>query len=237
MSEKTLVELAKKGSSVFLNPGREFPWTEIVNGLVLEESGSSRKFYAVAPNTFRSFHRIDKSKPGAFPAFKQFFTDEKDAIISRLSGISNRHELHDLENEIAESIRVRLWNIKPDRISSYNKMRKPIDLYIEHLVAMASELSSVRSRLIPLLLLPLDSQMISSDLVFSQEELHQAALSRSSTYSHVENRQSYMVLQQTVEKKAIEVSRRISRHFYPIYFDLLWNKRYCRKGSFLFELN
>ncbi len=52
-------------------------------------------------------------------------------------------------------------------LRSYNKIRKPLDLYVEQGVAMASELVEVRSRRVPWLRLPLDSPMFPLSDLFS----------------------------------------------------------------------
>lgn len=46
-----------------------------------------------------------------------------------------------------------------------------MDLYLEHLVAMAVELGDVRARLVPLLFLPLDSQILAHPGLFTEQEL------------------------------------------------------------------
>jgi len=130
-----------------------------------------------------------------------------------------------------------LRNIKPDQLASYNKVRKPVDLYIEHLVAMSFDLEAARQVLVPLLFLPLDSQILESSELFTNRELAQHGLRRSSTYSEVTTERSYLALQAIITRRANEVANALGRPFWPIYFDLLWNGRHSNWGGNLFESN
>jgi len=118
-----------------------------------------------------------------------------------------------------------------------NKIRKPLDLYLEHQVAMARELAEIRPRLVPWLRLPLDSQMFGLPHLFSDADLRRCDLSRQSTYREVESNTQYHALQRIVNDRASEFSALAGRPFHPIYFDLWWNDRHRRSGGNLFEVN
>jgi hypothetical protein len=120
---------------------------------------------------------------------------------------------------------------------SFNKIRKPVDLYIEHLVAMSLELKESRQVLIPLLFLPLDCQILGCLELFSDRELAQRSLRRTSTYSDVTSEETYSALQAIITRRANEVSNALGRPFYAIYFDLVWNNRHSNWGGNLFETN
>ena len=142
-----------------------------------------------------------------------------------------------MANRICEEVRAGLSNIKPDQLASYNKVRKPIDLYIEHLVAMSFELEDDRQVLVPLLFLPLDGQILESSELFTDQELAQHGLRRSSTYSEVMTEESYLALQGIITRRASEVACELGRSFWAIYFDLIWNGRHSCWGGNLFESN
>ena len=114
---------------------------------------------------------------------------------------------------------------------------QPIDLYVEHLVAMSTELNSERARLVPLLHLPLDSQMFDQTVVFSDAELRQAGVGRGDGYAAVTTTERYDGLQAVTVRRAEEISEATGRAFHPVYFDLIWNHRYAAWGGNLFEVN
>jgi hypothetical protein len=122
-------------------------------------------------------------------------------------------------------------------LKSYNKIRKPIDLYIEHIVLMSKELSDYRKELIHYLFLPLDSWIFDSELIFTLEELKSKGLKRGSGYGKLTIKEDYIYLQEILSKRVLEISNEISKKFYRIYLDLLWRNRYERNGSNLFEVN
>jgi hypothetical protein len=237
LSERQLADIARKGERIFLNPGVQYPWRDIVNGASVRSGHGVRKYYAVAPNTLRSFHRIDKTKSGAFLALKSYFTQNQERLVEALSGTSDFQGIHKLENDCCGEIRQELVNVKPGILGPYNKLRKPVDLYFEHLVGMASELAEHRGRLVPLLSLPLDCQVIASTLIFSERDLRQQGLSRRSSYGHVLAERSYLELQGIVRDKVAGLSSSLGIPFHPIYFDLIWGGRLEREGRNLFELN
>ena len=226
---RSYITLAKK---VFTAPDPRYEWDEIVAGIEV----GSKCHSAVGISTFRGFHRINKASHGAKNVFVNYFLDNKTELVGNLLRIRSRSELHKLSNRICKRIKDKLRNIiRSDQLDSYNKIRKPIDLYVEYLSSMARELDKVRSKLTPLLFLPLDSQIISDKALFSDDELGDHGLSRKSTYKDVTSESAYRALQGLVRRK----SEAMSAHsrFYPIYFDLLWNKRYRNNGRNLFKIN
>jgi hypothetical protein len=131
-----------------------------------------------------------------------------------------------------------LINIKEEAIASYNKVRKPVDLYIEHLVATSSDLDiTLRSKLAPLLFLPLDSQIFSNPAIFPLRELQNVNLSRNSTYQSVATEKTYTVLQSYLLEKSARISQGYGVAFHRIYFDMFWGDRFRNQGSNLFEVN
>lgn len=232
------IKFAEKANQIFLNPEVQYFWHDIVNGVyVRRENGLPKKMYAVGTNTFRGFYKVDQDRPGAAKIFKDYFNTNKDEIISALKKVSSFEELSILEDKICREIKEQLTNIKSEMLISYNKIRKPVDLYFEHLISMSKETEDIREKYIEYLYLPLDSQMFQQPLIFSEDELKSNRLSRNSTYKDVIKKESYKNLQNIIRTKSLSIGNRIGIKFYPVYFDLLWNKRYKRWGTNLFETN
>ena len=228
----------QRAKEIFLNPGHRYSWNDIICGAMVSVPGRGlRKFMAVDRNTFRGFHKIDKGGVGAGEVFRNYFVQHRDELVSALKGIQSVNDLHALLNRVSEDIRKSLVNIKPSMLASYNKIRKPVDLYIEHLVTMAEELDECRERLVPLISLPLDSQIFQQPEVFRDAELRKVGVSRRSTYMEVSSESAYRYLQGVLRDRGEALSQAVDRLFHPIYFDLLWNKRHARSGTNLFELN
>lgn len=232
------MEYARKAEQLFLHPGTSYPWTEIVNGaMVWSPSGGCRRISAVDSNTFRGFHLVDKNGPRATAAFRDFFTERKGELLAKLNQINDAEQLHLLSNEMRDSIRVRLRNVKQMQLASYNKVRKLVDLYLMNLVAMAEELERPRPKLVPLLSVPLDSQIISCTALFSDSQLKRSRLTRRSTYKDVTSEKCYRELQGDLSTLARSVGVSLKFPFPPIYFDLMWRERYRNSGKNLFETN
>ncbi len=240
-------KLAQKADRVFNNPGTTYPWEQVVLGApVRRPGGAIQRMMAVAPNTWRGHRRIDKNRPGAGQVFQEYFLTRKRELLDGLSAVNNREQLHAYLNEVCDEIRSRLTNIVKEVRTSYNSIRKPVDLYIEHLLTMADEVpAELRQRLVPMLFLPLDKIMLQPIQVadgtivqlFDPVVLQRYQLTPQSSYGHIRTERAYKELQRQVDQKAANVSNRCGRPFPPIYFDLLWNERYAREGTNLFELN
>lgn len=227
-----------KADQVFLHPAPLYSWDEIVSGApVRSQSGSTRRMFAVGPNTFRGFHRVNKACPGAKEGFVNYCLKQRAALVAALSAVRTRDDLNRLSNRICEDVRDKLSNCSPAQLKAYNKVRKPVDLYVEHLVAMAAELDEVRAGLVPLLFLPLDSQILAHPGLFTESELAAHGLSRASTYKDITAERTHSALQTLLAQKAAAVAEARCRPFHVIYFDLVWNSRYCNWGGNLFETN
>lgn len=236
--KRSLQHFVDRAEQIFLQPQRLYSWNAIITGApIARQSGAPKTIAAVETNTFRGFHKIDKSTPGSAEAFRNHLTTRRDDLVAALLKIEERRDLHELQNRLRVELRGRLFNIKQDMLAPYNKIRKPLDLYIEHLVAMASELAPRRHVLVPYLYLPLDSQILGQHELFSDRELRTHGLNRNSSYSQIRSEAAYLALQEIVKEKARLWGAACGRTFHPIYFDLLWNGRYQNWGSNLFETN
>ena len=227
-----------KGEAIFLRPSPQYTWQEVVSGAdVQSQAGGTRRMFAVDQKTTRAFHRVVKACPGAKEELINYFMAERGALIDALHGVRTRDDLNRLSNRICDDIRTRLTNFTAAQLRPYNMVRKPVDLFLEHLVAMAVELDEVRPKLVPLLYVPLDSWILQHPGLFTDHELSTRRLSRASTYKHVASELTHAELQALLADKAGVVAEARGRAFHPIYFDLIWNHRYRRWGGNLFESN
>lgn len=233
-----MITFPARAEQIFFRPERQYPWAQIVTGAtVLNRHGLSRIIPAVGTNTFRGFHRLDKSAEGPQETFTDFFLANKNNLIVELEKIRTSDALHRFSNHISESLRRRLGNIRPDQLQSFNKIRKPVDLYLEHLVSMAEELRPIRATFVPLLYLPLDSWILDHPNIFSEGELLHYGLSRGLSFSDITQESIYLALQNLAQAKARILSAQLKTPFHRIYYDLFWNDRYKNWGGNLFETN
>jgi hypothetical protein len=239
--------VSKKAGNIFFQPKRVYPWDSIVQGVsVCKSDGTKERMFAVAKNTWRAHHREDKSQVGSSIIFIDFFVKNKNKMLNDLKSVQNRKSLHDVANFWVSKINPELKNLKPHVLSSYNSIRKPIDLYFFSLVSMAEEFSNdFRSSLIPLLFLPIDSKMLgkfpigeNNDFsIFTYNQLRGLGLTHQSSYGHIKTEKTYINLQEIASHRANEISESCSLPFYPIYFEMLWSQRFRRDGGNIFELN
>lgn len=231
-------EYLAKAEAVFLKPIPEYRYADIISGVdVARECGEVVRMMAVNQNTFRGFHRRDKSLEGAKQTFTSYFLENQREIVESLSTIENIQQLDSVCDAMCNSIKTRLSNIRQSQLVSYNKIRKPVDIYVQHLICMADCLSELRSVLVPILRLPLDSLIFKSELIFKDQELASANLTRRSTFQDVRSRDCYLYLQSLLSEKAKEQSDRLHGRFFPVFYDLIWNDRYLRWGGNVFETN
>lgn len=227
-----------RAEQIFLRPERTYPWDDIVRGaLVLNRHGRTRTIPAVGFNTFRAFHRINKSAPGPQEIFVQFFLSQKAVLPGCLKRINTPADLHVLSNRLRNDLVTQLKNIRPDQLRSCNKVRKLVDLYLEHLVSMADELTPLRARLVPLLYLPLDSWILRCGQVFFAADLKAHGLKPTDSFGAIRDEATYLKLQQLAADRARHLAGTLGAPFHPIYFDLFWNDRFKNGGGNLFETN
>ena len=231
--KQVLCAISRKATDVFniVPKANLYRFNAIITGV----SVGGTTMYAVAPNTFRGFHKTAEAKArgiSGIEVYRNLIISNKDLIIKSLKECKSIEELSRLEDSLCLEFGKKLQGIvKPAMLNSYNKLRKVIDLTIEHVVSMADELDSVRAELSKLLFLPLDSQIFESEYIFTQAELSANGVCRSSTYSDVYSSKQYIALQEIALEKARMVSEYIGLPFSRIYFDLLWNKRYMREDA------
>jgi hypothetical protein len=187
-------------------------------------------------STYRGFHKIDNTKKtsrGAKHVFEKVLKEKASYIIERLNASTTEAEIDELSRELCRSLQCDLKRyIQARQLDSFNKLRKPVDLVVEHLVAMGRDFSRARRHLSKHLFVPLDSQMFSSKLVFDDAELPALGIKRWFTFKDIEDESQYYVIQSFLKEKArrLGVQERI-------FWDLVWNERYKSKGKNLFATN
>jgi hypothetical protein len=188
---------------------------------------------SLSGNTFRGFHRIDKTLPGASIAFKKVMTNKKKDILDSIVNAQNENDLEVLSKLLTIEFKKELTkNIKHYQLESFNKIRKPIDIFIEHLVAVCNCFDiDTRNRVVPLLFLPLDSQIFNSTHVFSDIDMKKLNIRRSYSFHCIKQEEKYIEIQLFLKNKSKKV--RIER----IFFDLLWGNRITSNGKNLLEMN
>jgi hypothetical protein len=214
MDKVKVKKINELGDRVFLSPAKTHTYEFLAD-------------HSLGSNTYRGFHKIDKQKPGAQVAFTSVLGSKKAQIIRSLGQIHTENELTELENEVSEGIMAALRsNIRESQLASYNKIRKPLDIFFEHLVSMKEDFDSIRKTITPFLFLPLDSWMFQSPEVFPDEELKALRIKRSFSFKDIEEPAHYFEIQEFLKMRAKREGLG-SR----IYFDLLWGNRYKKKSA------
>jgi hypothetical protein len=185
--------------------------------------------HCIAGNTYRTFERDGKQPKGASKIVEEILELVSNTLVKDLEKITTRKELHALSNKLRNKIHSGLKGvIKVDKIEPYNVCRKLVDLYIGHFVLLSADVSpSTRKRLLPLLFVPLDSQIIGKLL----SHLGKVAKNQlSMRFPHTEVQ--YLNMQAMITELCNAAKLPAS-----IAFDLLWNKRYEASGNDFLEVS
>ena len=210
----------KVGQQVFYNPIPLLDYDTLVKK-------------SLGPNTYRGFHKIDKSKSGSKVAFEKVLINNFKFIVDTLLNTKTEKELDSFEKQIFDILKEELKNnINNKQLISFNKLRKPIDIVVEHFISMGSDFFSARQTLTKHLFLPLDSQMFQSRFVFSDKEISELKIKRSYTFKDIVYEKQYYEIQSFLKQKAVNVG--IENR---IFFDLIWRDRYKSNGKNLFLTN
>jgi hypothetical protein len=221
MNDNGLVsQINKTGERVFYSPSPQLTYYSLATG-------------SLASNTYRGFHRIDKTIPGAKDVFESFFTASKQQIISILSQVKREDDLNEYSDEICRRLVEGLTkNIVREQLQSYNKIRKPVDIVIEHMVSMGEDFEQIRQSVTKYLFLPLDSEMFQSDFVFTDSELYHLKLRRRYTFKDIRSKAQYQQIQAFLRDKADRLGLGAR-----IFFDLVWKERFKSQGTNLLGTN
>jgi hypothetical protein len=105
-----------------------------------------------------------------------------------------------------------------------------------NLVAMAFELDAYRARLIPLLFVPLDSQILQHPELLTYDDRRKHSIPNRASYQDIQTESIYRAIQTILSDRAAALTVRHRRPFAPIYFDLIWCERYKNWGSNIWEI-
>lgn len=236
--KSNLVSISKLGEKIFINPYPTYSYNEIITGCKVIPNKKS--MCAVAENTFKAFGYNNDDMYLAMRSYKEFFIDQKEVILATLKDINCSEQLDLFEDNLYGQIKSILskYLYNKSKLLSYNRIRKPIDLYVENIVALANEMNGYREKLVKYLFLPLDSWMFKSKVVIHEDQfLFSNNLTRRSKMGDVRDRNTYEKLQGYLSEKVLQINKIIGRDFYRIYFDFFWRDRYRNRGTNLFLSN
>jgi hypothetical protein len=230
----------QSAETIFLHPSITYPYEDIIQGVSV--NGSLKK--AVGVNTTQAFGRklnygnFGENKIKAMDVCDEFFLLHKNRIIDKLnSHIRTRNDMDVFEHELFKDLGENLLQYStPSMIGeSYNRIRKPIELYLEHIVAMADEIDNeTRKILTPLLFLPIDRWIMGSELIFDDFDIYKWDLTRKSSFGMIRTRDLFNDMQRCLLEKSKEISIELGKEFQVIYFDVFWGNRLNDPGVNLF---
>ena len=238
MNEIDWKYLANRADALFMRPQPTYAWAEILEGAAVHGvAGRVHAMRAVSGNTVRGLHKLDKDASNV-DAIASHFVAQQHAMLHSLANLETRMQYDAFCDELRAGLAAALSHVKPEMLVSYNRIRKLVDLVMEHLVAMAEEIKpALRARLVPWLYLPLDSQMLGNEVLFDTAIVQRIAGQARPGYGQIRQRSDYVTLQTALDARCQILSDQIGQPMHPIYFDLLWRDRLHATGGILFEVN
>lgn len=235
-----LKQAQQSSETIFLNPSALYKYEDIIKGVTV--NGTIKK--AVDLNTTQAFGKkltygnFYDNKKKAMEVCDEYFLLKKDWIINELNyHIQTKKAMDAFEHELFMGIQDSLLAYTTPTLieESYNRIRKVVELYLEHIVSMASEINSeTRKLLTPLLFLPIDSWIIKNESIFDSKSISCWGLTRGSTFGQIKEKTLFDDMQRCLVKKASEISKVLGKEFHVIYFDLFWKNRLDMPGGNLF---
>ena len=227
-----LREALQSAATVFLNPSVTYKYEDIIQGV--QVNNVQKK--AVNTNTTMAFGRkliygnFGENKNKAMKVCDEFFVSQKARIIDELiTHIRTKEQMDKFGHELYTGLKEALLPYSTLDLleESYNRIRKVVNLYLEHIVAMAEEIDSdTRRILVPLLSMPIDSWIMKEETIFESNSLNYWGLTRKSKYGEIKRKEIYDDMQSNLEKKADIISKSFEIQFYVIYFDMFWKERW-----------
>jgi hypothetical protein len=228
------------GESTFLHPKIKYDYDQIIDGVIIE----GKKQKAVDVNTTQAFGRKFRNggnfydnKLKAMEVFDRYFKEQRFFVISRIRDVHKKSDLDILEQDIYKA----LFNILKTaevKLDSYNRIRKIINLYIEHIVAMANEIDDdTRATMTPLLFLPIDSKIIGNEKIINTYYREKWGLKSNSGFGDIKDKRTFDEIQEYIVNLSLSISAMLNKAFCPIYFDVFWGKRLNSSGINLFYAN
>ncbi len=225
---------------IFLSPSVLYKYEDIIQGVTVNDTQKK----AVDINTTQAFGKkltygnFYENKKKAMELCDEVFLSKKDWIINELrKSIRTKEAMDAFEHELFMSLQETLLAYSTPTLikESYNRIRKIVDLYLEHIVSMASEIDSeTRKLLTPLLFLPIDSWIIKNESIFDSESIYRWGLTRGSSFGEIRKKTLFDDIQSYLVKKANDISTVLGEEFHVIYFDIFWNNRLNIPGGNLF---
>lgn len=235
-----LKQAQQSAETIFLNPSVLYKYEDIIKGVTV--NGTTKK--AVDLNTTQAFGKkltygnFYDNKKKAMEVCDEFFISKKDRIINELnSHIQTKEAMDAFEHELFIGIQKSLLAYTTPILieESYNRIRKVVELYLEHIMSMASEIDGeTRKLLTPLLFLPIDSWIIKNESIFDSKNIYCWGLTRGSSFGKIRKKTLFDDMQRYLAKKANEISIVLGKEFHVIYFDVFWKNRLDIPGGNLF---
>ena len=120
----TLKKLLIRGSEIFLSPDEEYPASNIIFGVSVNNGYEVKKLCAIDGNTYRGFRRIDKSLIGPKKITETFIDSRLSWIIDSLKTLQSKQEYDNLSMTITKELREQLKkNVKHHMLKSHNIIR------------------------------------------------------------------------------------------------------------------
>lgn len=235
MDKSMLIKALEKGKQIFTNPKPLYCYDEIITGVNI--SGKNMK--AVANNTFMAFgYPLDENAKKVKKVYEEYFISNKPTIIKELINVNSLDDMDYVERAIYEEIYSKLIGIKADKLDSYNRIRKPINLYLEHIISMCNLIENIqRKRLVEYMFLPMDKFIFNSPHIFNDNEKRKWHISDKAGFGIVRTEELFYEMQNTLVEKAQNISKELNEDFYRIYFDMFWGNRIESEGANLFLSN
>lgn len=235
MDKSILMKALEKGKQIFTNPKPLYSYDEIITGVNI--SGKNMK--AVANNTFMAFgYPLDENAKKVKKVYEDYFISNKSIIIKELINVNSLYDMDYVERTIYKEIYSKLIDIKAEKLDSYNRIRKPLNLYLEHIISMCNLIDNIqRERLVQYMFLPMDKFIFNSPHIFNDNEKRKWHISDKAGFGIVRTEELFYEMQNTLVEKAQNISKELDEEFYRIYFDMFWGNRIESEGANLFLSN
>lgn len=233
----------QSAETIFLYPSVTYPYADIIKGVSVNDKWKK----AVNTNTTQAFGKklvygnFGENKKKAMEVCDELFLSQKNRILEALySTINTREEMDSFEHELFQELKAAFLPYSTLSLigESYNRIRKVVELYVEHIVSMASEVEPKRRKtLIPLLFLPIDSWIIGQEHIFNDNSISGWGLTRNSSFGEIRLKSLFDDMQHYLVEKAKKISTAIDAPFHVIYFDVFWGDRLGVPGGNLFGVH
>lgn len=226
MDKNILRQVIAAGEKIFFSPNDLYGYREIFLGI----SVNGKTEQIINENQFLAFGYHNLNSREAMSICIDYFLNIKPELLKKLEYIYTLNDLINLEEHLYIEVYNLLNNSNIQKLDSYNRIRKTINLFIKYIISKSKEINQeTRSRIVPFLFVPLDNYIFKCEYIFTKSELSQWKLKRTSTLGEINTEKNYYEIQNCLNKKASYLSTLSDKIFYRIYFDILKNNRIaCR---------